>query len=204
MQTHKIGRLILIRHGESLWNITDKLSKRKTRFTGWADIPLSKQGIEQAVASGKCLSNLDVNYDAVFTSVLKRSRDSYDIISNEIKNSNKLIRYTASWRLNERHYGSLVGLSKSEAENSMGKEKVLGWRRSWEKCPPPMTKDPYFYYKQALSFSNDPKEQEDLFFDWSSEIWSKAITISRIPILKDEKLFYKEEKYIEENAIIPL
>ena len=128
-----LGRLFIVRHGESVWNITDKSLKRETRFTGWADIPLSEIGEKQATASGHCLASLKIPIDAVFTSLLQRARLTYQLIEKNIPLIDKLnIPIIATWRLNERHYGALVGLSKQEAEDKMGKEKVMGWRRSWD------------------------------------------------------------------------
>ena len=73
ISVRKIGRLVLVRHGESMWNITDKAKKRETRFTGWADVPVSALGCEQARASGRCMEGLKLKFDSVFTSLLSRS-----------------------------------------------------------------------------------------------------------------------------------
>lgn len=159
----KLGRLVFVRHGESVWNVTDKLNNRVTRFTGWADIPLSNVGVLQAEASGRCLKNLQIKFDAVFTSLLKRSRLTYSSLAKEL--GCEAIPVVSSWRLNERHYGALVGLSKDEAELELGRERVMGWRKSWDLRPPPM-KELYFFD------SSDGCDQ-----DWQREIWTKAMTI---------------------------
>lgn len=96
-----------------------------------------------------------------------------------------------SWRLNERHYGALVGLSKGDAERLMGKEQVMGWRRSWDKRPPPMTKHPFYYSIPAEAGNFKP------MFDWQSEIWHKAMTIVRARGLEPVKS-------IDRDAVIPL
>jgi 2,3-bisphosphoglycerate-dependent phosphoglycerate mutase len=140
-----IGRVVFIRHGESVWNITDPSRGLVTRFTGWADIDLTEHGIKQAQAAGRCLKMFGIYPDAVFTSLLKRSIDTYNEIAKpEIANI-KNVLVINTWRLNERHYGSLVGLSKEEAEIDMGKDKVRGWRRSWDQAPPPMRGGEHFW-----------------------------------------------------------
>lgn len=110
-----------------------------------------------------------------------------------------------SWRLNERHYGALVGLSKEDAEQLMGKEAVMGWRRSWDKRPPPMTKHPFYYSMPA-----EPGNFEPLF-DWQSEIWFKAITVvkrrGKDPIKTvDEKAVIPQSESLEDCAgrVLPL
>ena len=172
--TRRLGRLVLVRHGESMWNVTDKSRRRETRFTGWADVPASPLGREQARSSGRCLESLGLTFDAVFTSLLSRSRVTYEHMLQEMPSQRKLgVPVVASWRLNERHYGALVGLSKSEAEERMGRQKVMGWRRSWELRPPPMVQHPFYH-----ATSSDPTDKAPLF-DWQSEIWTKALTIRR-------------------------
>lgn len=101
----------------------------------------------------------------------------------------------ASWRLNERHYGALVGLSKSEAETRMGRTEVMGWRRSWNLRPPPMEKHPHNYSKSA-----DPSETKPMF-DSQSEIWSKAMRIESHH--NSDGTFGKETTLIEHDAVIP-
>ena len=157
-----------------MWNVTDKSRRRETRFTGWADVPASPLGREQARSSGRCLESLGLTFDAVFTSLLSRSRVTYEHMLQEMPSQRKLgVPVVASWRLNERHYGALVGLSKSEAEERMGRQKVMGWRRSWELRPPPMVQHPFYH-----ATSSDPTDKAPLF-DWQSEIWTKALTIRR-------------------------
>jgi len=179
-----------------MWNITDKAKKRETRFTGWADVPVSALGREQARASGRCMESLKLKFDAVFTSLLSRSRITYELLLKEMPTQLKLgVPVVASWRLNERHYGALVGLSKAEAEQRMGREKVIGWRRSWDLRPPPMTMHPYYH-----SISSDPHDKAPLF-DWQSEIWTKALTIRSVQLSSGQLV--EEEKVEERDAMIP-
>ena len=187
------GRLILVRHGESKWNV-----KGGTKFTGWADIPMTELGRKQAVACGKTLASIPgLSFDAVFTSLLRRATETYDLIAKNMPfaHSQKNVRVEQSWRLNERHYGALVGLSKDEAEKQMGREKVMGWRRSWDLRPPPM-EDP------KDNILADPTSETPLH-DWQSEIWSRAITMVRRPVMRGSESVIVTEKNVDENAVMP-
>jgi len=195
--SRRIGRLVLVRHGESVWNITNRAQKRETRFTGWADIPISQLGRQQAQASGRCLEGLNIEFDAVYTSLLQRARVTYELLLSQMPSQKKRgVPVVASWRLNERHYGALVGLSKSEAETKMGRAKVIGWRRSWDLRPPPMAMHPFYH-----STSSDPNDKAPLF-DWQSDIWTKALTIRSVQM--SNGTLVETEKVEEHDAVIPL
>ena len=118
--------LVLIRHGQSLWNAENK-------FTGWTDIGLSEKGIEEAENAGKILE--DVAFDVVHTSALIRAQKTAEIIIENNKKS-KGIPVHKDKRLNERHYGSLQGLNKKETAEKYGAEQVHIWRRSFDVPPP--------------------------------------------------------------------
>lgn len=125
-------KLVLLRHGESTWN-------RENRFTGWTDVDLSNKGIEEAEKAGEALKKEGFVFDIAYTSVLKRAirtlwivLDKMDLMWIPVKNS---------WRLNERHYGALQGLNKSETAAKFGDEQVLIWRRSYDIPPPPLEKN---------------------------------------------------------------
>ena len=118
--------LVLIRHGQSLWNAENK-------FTGWTDIGLSEKGIKEAQNAGKELEN--VSFDVVHTSALIRAQKTAEIILENNKNS-KGIPVHKDKRLNERHYGSLQGLNKKETAEKYGAEQVHIWRRSFDVPPP--------------------------------------------------------------------
>ena len=118
--------LVLIRHGQSLWNAENK-------FTGWTDIGLSEKGIEEAEDAGKKLEN--VPFDVVHTSALIRAQKTAEIIIKKNKRSKKIPVYKDK-RLNERHYGSLQGLNKKETAEKYGAEQVHIWRRSFDVPPP--------------------------------------------------------------------
>lgn len=124
-------KLVLIRHGESRWNM-------ENRFTGWKDIDLSKKGIGEAHAAGKLLKAEGFTFDEAYTSVLKRAIRTLWIILDEM--DLMWIPETKSWLLNERHYGGLQGLNKAETAAQYGEEQVLVWRRSYD-VPPTMLED---------------------------------------------------------------
>ncbi len=120
--------LILIRHGESQWNL-------ENRFTGWVDIPLSPKGEQEARAAAEKLKSF--KFDEAFTSKLKRANDTLKIILGIIGQSNIPVQYDQA--LNERHYGALQGLNKAETAKKYGDEQVKIWRRSYD-VPPPKDK----------------------------------------------------------------
>lgn len=119
-------KLVLIRHGESQWNM-------ENRFTGWKDVDLSEKGITEAHAAGKLLKSEGFVFDEAYTSVLKRAIRTLWIILDEM--DLMWIPETKSWLLNERHYGDLQGLNKAETAAQYGEEQVLIWRRSYD-IPP--------------------------------------------------------------------
>ncbi|WP_343188032.1 2,3-diphosphoglycerate-dependent phosphoglycerate mutase [Buchnera aphidicola (Ceratoglyphina bambusae)] len=134
--------LILIRHGQSVWN---KLNK----FTGWEDVNLSKKGKKEAKKAAKLLLNKNFTFDLVFTSLLKRAIYTTWII---LKKLNRLwIPVYKSWRLNERHYGLLQGLNKQDTILKYGKDRVQEWRRSYKIAPPKIN------IKDKSFPGNDPK-----------------------------------------------
>ncbi|MDZ4771813.1 MAG: 2,3-diphosphoglycerate-dependent phosphoglycerate mutase [Planctomycetota bacterium] len=120
-------KLVLIRHGESQWN-------RENRFTGWRDVPLSEKGVVEAREAGKRLREAGFQFDAAYTSYLKRAIKTLWITLEEL--DLMWIPVTRDWRLNERHYGALTGLDKAETAAKHGEEQVLVWRRSYD-IPPP-------------------------------------------------------------------
>ncbi len=126
-----MSKLIAIRHGQSIWNA-------ENRFTGWVDVGLSDQGIEEAKISGELIKNLNLNFDVYFTSYLKRAINTLEIIMKVTKKKNKFIK---AWQLNERHYGSLTGLNKAETKKKIGDKKFNTYRRSWNIPPPNLDKD---------------------------------------------------------------
>ncbi len=126
-----MGKLILTRHGQSIWNA-------ENRFTGWVDVDLSEQGILEAKNSGKLIKNLNINIDITYTSFLKRAIKTLAVILEE---NNLELELNTSWELNERHYGSLTGLNKEETKKQIGEVQFKKYRRSWDISPPPMNRN---------------------------------------------------------------
>ena len=120
-------KLVLLRHGESGWN-------RENRFTGWTDVDLSAQGIEEARAAGRLLKGEGWAFDLAHTSVLKRAIRTLHLALEEL--DQLWIPVHKDWRLNERHYGALQGLNKAETAAKFGEAQVLAWRRSYDTPPP--------------------------------------------------------------------
>ena len=126
------GKLILCRHGESEWNLDN-------RFTGWADVNLSPKGEQEAKDAGLTLKHEQLSFDLAYTSVLKRATRTLWIMLEEM--SLTWIPVTNAWELNERHYGALQGLNKSQVAAEYGEEQVQIWRRSYDTPPPPLNND---------------------------------------------------------------
>jgi len=130
-----MSNLILVRHGQSLWN-------KERRFTGWADIELTEQGKSEAKLAGQLIKKLEIEFDDYFTSQLKRSINTLEIILEILNKKNSEVVKSAS--LNERHYGGLTSLNKDEIIKKYGEKQVQIWRRSFDIPPPPMQSDhPY-------------------------------------------------------------
>ena len=125
-------KLVLIRHGESTWNLDN-------RFTGWTDVPLTATGIEQAKESGRLLKEAGYDFDIAYTSVLKRAIWTLWYCLDELDRT--WLPVVNDWRLNERHYGALQGLNKTETAKKFGDEQVLIWRRSYATPPPTLDTD---------------------------------------------------------------
>lgn len=120
-------KIVLLRHGESVWN-------QENRFTGWTDVGLTEKGMAEAVAAGQLLKQEGYSFDIAFTSVLRRAIKTLWTVLEEM--DRMWIPVHHSWRLNERHYGALQGLNKSETAAKFGNEQVLIWRRAYDTPPP--------------------------------------------------------------------
>ena len=125
-------KLILLRHGQSTWNL-------ENLFTGWTDVGLTEQGEIEARTAGRLMADEGLKPDIMFTSVLKRATETADLALEEAGWSD--IPTKRSWRLNERHYGDLQGLNKKETAAKHGEDLVLIWRRSYDTPPPPLEVD---------------------------------------------------------------
>ena len=122
-----MSKLVLVRHGQSQWNL-------ENRFTGWVDIPLTDAGRTEALRAGKSIQALQIRFDVAYTSVLIRAIETLEIIL-ELLNQ-KDIPVVKDPALNERHYGDLQGLNKDEMKRKFGEEQVKLWRRSYDVAPP--------------------------------------------------------------------
>ncbi|MGF1452805.1 MAG: 2,3-diphosphoglycerate-dependent phosphoglycerate mutase [Opitutales bacterium] len=122
-------KLVVVRHGESQWNLDN-------RFTGWTDVNLTETGIQQAKKAGQTLKAEGFDFDVGFTSVLTRAISTLNFVLQEMELSH--LPVTKHWRLNERHYGALQGLNKSETAAQHGEDQVKVWRRAFDIAPPPL------------------------------------------------------------------
>jgi len=138
-------KLVLMRHGESVWNL-------ENRFTGWTDVDLSPEGMEQAKRAGQLLKKHGYNFDEAFTSYLKRSIKSLDIVLEEL--DHLWIPVQKSWRLNERFYGALQGLNKADTIAEYGAAQVERWRRDPNDHPPSITKEDERYPGHDLRYKD--------------------------------------------------
>jgi 2,3-bisphosphoglycerate-dependent phosphoglycerate mutase len=127
-----VKKLVLIRHGESTWN-------KENRFTGWTDVDLSEKGRQEAIEGGQVLKREGYVFDVAYTSVLKRAIRTLWTVLDQM--DQMWIPVHRSWRLNERHYGALQGLNKSETAAKFGEDQVKVWRRSYDIPPPALTAD---------------------------------------------------------------
>lgn len=178
-------RLVLLRHGEGAWN-------KENRFCSWVDQKLSSDGIKEAQNCGKHLKALGFEFDLVFTSVLSRSIQTAWLILEEM--GQEWVPIQSSWRLNERHYGALIGLNRAEMALNHGEEQVKIWRRSYDVTPPPITEShPYYeeiyndrrYKCSDVSQDNLPKAEslKDVL-DRLLPYWNEKI----VPELKSGKM----------------
>ena len=125
-------KLVLVRHGESQWNL-------ENRFTGWTDVPLSEAGIREAEEAGRLLEEGGFDFDCCYTSYLKRAIDTLHLMLTAM--DREWLPVFKSWKLNERHYGALQGLNKAETAERYGEEQVQIWRRSFDVQPPALKPD---------------------------------------------------------------
>lgn len=122
-------KLVLMRHGESQWNL-------ENRFTGWVDVDLTDKGVEEARLAGKLLKQAGIEFDLGFTSLLTRAIRTLWLTQEVL--DRRWIPVVKHWRLNERHYGALQGLNKTETAAKYGEDQVHAWRRSYDVPPPPL------------------------------------------------------------------
>ncbi len=172
-----MSKIVLLRHGESLWN-------KKGLFTGWTDVDLSDLGKKQAKLAGQKLKKNKFDFDLVYTSYLKRVIKTAHISLDEL---NLLyLPIIKDWRLNERHYGNLQGLNKEQTAKKFGKEQVLLWRRSYETRPPIIEKENKFNQSKDRAYRNIKVPKAESLADVVIRVknfWHEEI----IPKLKEDK-----------------
>lgn len=173
-------KLVLLRHGESIWN-------KENKFTGWTDVDLSEKGIREAKSAGDLLKKEGYAFDIAYTSVLKRAIRTLWIVLDEM--DLMWIPVVRSWRLNERHYGGLQGLNKAETAKKYGDEQVLVWRRSYNICPPELEKNDPRYpghdqrYKELRENDLPLTESLELTVKRFIPYWNQTIA----PMIKEGK-----------------
>jgi len=141
--------LILVRHGQSVWNLEKK-------FTGWVDVDLTENGQSEAKKAGQLIKQENIKIDLYYSSFQLRAKNTLKIIQEELKDFKKVI---SAWELNERHYGSLTGLNKDEMKVKLGEEKVHQFRRSWDLRPDPLDKKNPYHPLNIETYKEIPSEK---------------------------------------------
>ena len=141
--------LILVRHGQSVWNLEKK-------FTGWVDVDLTENGKSEAKKAGQLIKQENIKIDLYYSSFQLRAKNTLKIIQEELKDFKKVI---SAWELNERHYGALTGLNKDEMKVKLGEEKVHQFRRSWDLRPEPLDKKNPYHPLNIETYKEIPLEE---------------------------------------------
>ncbi len=141
--------LILIRHGQSVWNL-------ENRFTGWVDVDLNENGRAQAKKAGELIKEKKINIDLYYSSFQLRAKNTLNIIQEKL---NDFKNVKPAWQLNERHYGSLTGLNKDEMKQKLGADKVHQFRRSWDLRPDPLDKSSPYHPLNINTYKDIPTEK---------------------------------------------
>jgi 2,3-bisphosphoglycerate-dependent phosphoglycerate mutase len=162
-------KLVLLRHGESGWN-------RENRFTGWTDVDLSPQGVEEARAAGRLLKAGGYRFDLAYTSLLKRAIRTLHLALEEL--DQVWLPEQKDWRLNERHYGALQGLNKAETAARHGEKQVLAWRRSYDLPPPALEEGDERYEGRDPRYAGVPVPRTECLKDTVARVlpyWNGSI-----------------------------
>ncbi|KAH9249873.1 hypothetical protein BASA81_012364 [Batrachochytrium salamandrivorans] len=146
-KNNKTTKLVLLRHGESLWNA-------KNLFTGWADVPLTEKGEQEAKQAGDLIKKEGIEFDIVYVSTLQRAIKTMWLTLDSM--GRHYLPVVKTWRLNERHYGALQGLNKTETAEKYGQAKVMEWRRSYAIPPPPVEETSEHHPKNDARYRNVP------------------------------------------------
>tara|TARA_B100001250_G_C19730736_1_gene758352 strand:+ start:513 stop:1226 length:714 start_codon:yes stop_codon:yes gene_type:complete len=140
--------LILVRHGQSIWNLENK-------FTGWVDVDLTEQGKSEAEKAGSLIKIQNIKIGHCYSSFQLRANHTMEIIKKILNDNNNFVK---AWQLNERHYGSLTGLNKIEMAKKIGEDKVYKFRRSWDTRPDPLSKNSPYHPQNIEIYKKIPKE----------------------------------------------
>ena len=145
-----MSHLILVRHGQSEWNL-------QKRFTGWVDVDLAPSGKLEACKAGELIKELKLDINFFFCSYQKRAIETLNLILNTLRiKNNNIIK---AWELNERHYGSLTGLNKEEMKKKLGEAKIHEFRRSWDVAPDPLSKNNPYHPLNIEIYKDIPKDK---------------------------------------------
>ena len=158
-------KLVLIRHGESVWN-------KENLFTGWTDVDLSEKGMQEAKDAGRLLKEQGFVFDVAFCSVLKRAIRTLWLVEEALDQMWLPVQF--NWRLNERHYGALQGLNKSETAAKYGEAQVKIWRRAYATPPPPLTLD-------DERFPGKDRRYARRFLEWRRSTADEAVVVPLSP-----------------------
>ncbi|MDU0810777.1 MAG: 2,3-diphosphoglycerate-dependent phosphoglycerate mutase [Burkholderia sp.] len=173
-------KIVFMRHGQSTWN-------KENRFTGWIDVDLTGQGANEAKQAGELLKKSGYTFDIAYTSVLKRAIRTLWIVQDKM--DLMYLPVIHSWRLNERHYGALSGLNKTETAKKFGNEQVIAWRRSYNTKPPALKADEAHFLYSDSRYEKIPYNQLPLTECLKDTVartlplWNKSITSA----IKDNK-----------------
>ena len=140
--------LILVRHGQSVWNLEKK-------FTGWVDIDLTENGKSEAKKAGELIKQTKIEFSLYYTSFQLRAKNTLKIIQEELQDFKKI---KCAWELNERHYGALTGLNKDEMKKTYGEKKIHEFRRSWDLRPDPLSRNNPYHPINIETYKTLPKE----------------------------------------------
>ena len=143
-----MSTLILVRHGQSEWNL-------EKRFTGWADVDLTGQGKLEACKAGEYIKEIKVDINYYYSSFQLRAINTLKFIQDTLRDKREPIR---AWQLNERHYGALTGLNKDEMKEKLGEDKIHAFRRSWDIKPDPLSKNNPYHPLNIEVYKSIPKE----------------------------------------------
>ena len=144
-----MSKLILVRHGQSEWNL-------EKRFTGWVDIGLTGQGKLEACKAGEYIKELRINIDYFFSSFQLRAINTLKLIQDTLREDKEPIK---AWQLNERHYGALTGLNKDEMKKKLGEKKIHEFRRSWDIKPDPLSRNSPYHPLNIQIYNKIPRDK---------------------------------------------